>query len=90
MNIKTENDRAYVVQCGCGHVFEDDGRHTTVSCDVCFHEEDTMALVGRWWATAGWAENEIAVLAPAIKSRPGFERLRRAPRAYLPPVARAV
>ena len=66
MNIKTENDRAYIVECGCGHVFDHTGEDEMMACPACGTVEGTMTVVGRWWASAGWAVHELPIMAPTV------------------------
>lgn len=74
MNIQTENDRAYIVKCGNGHVFDHNGRDECMRCPVCGEEDKTMAVVGRWWATAGWAVHDLLpLMAPAMTNAPPTE-----------------
>lgn len=71
MNILTENDRAYVVKCNKGHVFDHSGQDECMRCPVCAEEDETMAVVSRWWATAGWPVHDLPpLMAPAMTAAP--------------------
>lgn len=64
MQIRTENYRAYVLDCACGESFEDDGERGVIVCPACGAAEDALTLVENWWSAVGWTVENVITLAP--------------------------
>lgn len=54
MKILCENDRGYLIRCGCGQHFISRGNTQTIACGTCGKHADIDDLVHGWWANAGW------------------------------------
>jgi len=76
MRIRTENYRAYVVDCACGERFEDDGGRGVITCPACGAVDDALSLVEQWWSAVGWTVESMIALAP--RGQDGAANLPRA------------